>query len=117
MPPRCASGGGHRAGSLVELGLTIVVQTARGTFPPGLGEPLNIVISSLSSPHVLSDDGFFDFMVSVNMAGECLGQHQGSDQASNLGDGRGLCEYCDSGWGMGLTENAFCSESERSFEV
>lgn len=77
------------------------VQTARGTFPPGLGEPLNIVISSLSSPYVLTDDGFFDFMVSVNMGGECLGQHSGSDQASNLGDGKGLCECGSRSGGCG----------------
>jgi len=29
---------------------------------------------------------------SLGFSGECLGQHAGSDQAANLGDGNGACE-------------------------
>lgn len=39
---------------------------------------------------------------SFDMAGECLGQHSGSDQGANLGDGNGVreCLLC-SGFQIG----------------
>ena len=40
--------------------------------------PLNVVISAESDPLVLTEEGFFDFMLSVQMGGECLGQHMAS---------------------------------------
>jgi hypothetical protein len=32
-----------------------------------VGEPLNIIISGLSSPHVLTDDGFLNFARSIGL--------------------------------------------------
>ncbi|KZV95485.1 hypothetical protein EXIGLDRAFT_735208 [Exidia glandulosa HHB12029] len=64
-----------------------------GTFPEGLGEPLNVVISGNSDAAVLVDSpqngGLRNYWLSLRFAGECLGQHLGSDQAANLGDGNG----------------------------
>jgi len=56
------------------------------------GEPLNVVISGLSSPKVLdfvSDDGFLNFARALAFSKECLGLHSGGLQSANLGDGRG----------------------------
>ncbi|BGP32294.1 hypothetical protein JCM10296v2_004075 [Rhodotorula toruloides] len=63
---------------------------ARDTYPPGLGEPINLVISSESDGLLMTDDGFFDFCESINFSGECLGQTGGLRQAANLGDGKGM---------------------------
>ncbi|KAI9449626.1 hypothetical protein BJY52DRAFT_227983 [Lactarius psammicola] len=54
-----------------------------------LGEPLNVIISGLSSPGVLSDDGFLEFANAIGFGTECLGIHLGDPQAANLGDGNG----------------------------
>ncbi|KAI0686354.1 hypothetical protein BC835DRAFT_1379984 [Cytidiella melzeri] len=56
----------------------------------GVGEPLNVVISALSSPSVLTDDGFTNFARSINLSTECLGIHLGGPQSANLGDGNGF---------------------------
>ncbi|KAI9448549.1 hypothetical protein H4582DRAFT_2051979 [Lactarius indigo] len=56
---------------------------------PTLGEPLNVIISGLSSPGVLSDAGFLNFANAIGFATECLGIHIGDPQAANLGDGHG----------------------------
>ncbi|KAH8986298.1 hypothetical protein EDB92DRAFT_1263398 [Lactarius akahatsu] len=56
---------------------------------PTLGEPLNVIISGLSSPGVLSDAGFLTFVNAIGFATECLGIHIGDPQAANLGDGHG----------------------------
>ncbi|KAF8647148.1 hypothetical protein AX16_006979 [Volvariella volvacea WC 439] len=55
----------------------------------GLGEPLNVIISGLSSPQVLTKDGFLNYARAVGMSKECLGIHVGDPQPANLGDGRG----------------------------
>ncbi|KAI0289482.1 hypothetical protein BC826DRAFT_957107 [Russula brevipes] len=55
----------------------------------GLGEPLNVIISGLSSPQVLSDDGFVHFANAIGFAKECLNVHLGAPQTANLGDGHG----------------------------
>lgn len=81
----------------------------------GQGEPLNMIISGNSDAEVLVDsemDGglrnyflcvsLFEFRGylgdsgdnvlfhrSLGFAGECLGQHSGSNQGANLGDGNG----------------------------
>lgn len=34
---------------------------------PGLGEPMNVIISGLSDPQVLTDDGFLNWARSVDM--------------------------------------------------
>jgi len=56
----------------------------------GFGEPLNVIISGLSSPAVLTDDGFLNFAEAVGLSTECLGQHLGAPQSANLGDGNGF---------------------------
>ncbi|KAN0140232.1 hypothetical protein V8E53_002128 [Lactarius tabidus] len=55
----------------------------------GLGEPLNVIISGLSSPGVLSDNGFVQFANAIGLTTECLSIHIGDAQAANLGDGNG----------------------------
>ncbi|KAG6820885.1 hypothetical protein H0H93_010229 [Arthromyces matolae] len=55
----------------------------------GLGEPLNVIISGLSSSGVLSDDGFLNFAKAIGFSTECLGIHIGDPQSANLGDGNG----------------------------
>ncbi|KIK69902.1 hypothetical protein GYMLUDRAFT_67162 [Collybiopsis luxurians FD-317 M1] len=70
-----------------------------GTFPPGQGEPLNIIISGKSDAAVLIDQedkgGLRNYWLSFQYAGECLGQHAGSQQAANLGDGHGVLNETD----------------------
>ncbi|KAH9970854.1 hypothetical protein BGW80DRAFT_1175454 [Lactifluus volemus] len=55
----------------------------------GLGEPLNVIISGLSSPWVLSDGGFVHFANAIGFDIECFGAHLGTPQSANLGDGHG----------------------------
>ncbi|CEL62673.1 hypothetical protein RSOLAG1IB_05029 [Rhizoctonia solani AG-1 IB] len=63
------------------------------TYPAGLGEPLNVILSAKSDHDVLVDreekGGLRNFFLSIDFSGECLGQHLGSDQQADLGDGRG----------------------------
>ncbi|KIJ54987.1 hypothetical protein M422DRAFT_24846 [Sphaerobolus stellatus SS14] len=63
------------------------------TFPEGLGEPLNAIISAKSNPDVLVQQavngGLLNYFQSMNFSGECLGQHLGDHQEANLGDGDG----------------------------
>ncbi|WWD17449.1 hypothetical protein CI109_101890 [Kwoniella shandongensis] len=69
--------------------LTIV----NGTYPAGLGEPLNVILSAESDALVLKQSvdngGFLNYMLTAGLGEECLGQHLGSDQSANLGDGKG----------------------------
>ncbi|GAA6038153.1 hypothetical protein JCM8097_005764 [Rhodosporidiobolus ruineniae] len=62
---------------------------ARNTYPAGLGEPINVVVSAESDPLIMTDDGFFDWSESIEFGHECLGQSDGERQAANLGDGNG----------------------------
>jgi len=55
----------------------------------GVGEPLNVIISGLSSPGVLSDAGILNFAQAIGFSTECLGIHIGDPQSANLGDGHG----------------------------
>ncbi|KAJ7622822.1 hypothetical protein DFH06DRAFT_1231572 [Mycena polygramma] len=61
-----------------------------GTGSPDLGEPLNVIISGLSSPGVLTDAGFLNFAKAIGFSTECLGIHLGGPQSANLGDGNGF---------------------------
>jgi len=54
-----------------------------------LGEPLNVVISGLSSADVLTDSGFLNYANSLKLGKECLGLHSGGPQYADLGDGNG----------------------------
>jgi len=55
-----------------------------------LGEPLNVIVSALSSVAVLTDDGFLNYARSIGFSDECLGLHLGTPQSANLGDGNGF---------------------------
>ncbi|KAF8808799.1 hypothetical protein BYT27DRAFT_7163618 [Phlegmacium glaucopus] len=56
----------------------------------GLGEPLNVIVSGLSSPAVLTDTGILNFARAIGFSSECLGIHLGAPQSANLGDGNGF---------------------------
>ncbi|ORY89033.1 hypothetical protein BCR35DRAFT_300814 [Leucosporidium creatinivorum] len=68
----------------------------------GLGEPLNIIISSKSSPDVLRESGFIAYSRSLGLWAECANLHLGDAQYANLGDGKGwepeLFEMRESWW-------------------
>ncbi|KAI0066228.1 hypothetical protein BV25DRAFT_1797408 [Artomyces pyxidatus] len=76
----------------------------------GAGEPLNVIISGLSSPAVLTDDGILNFARAIGFSTECLGIHLGDPQSANLGDGNGWVnqtmelreDYGDAGLGTCL---------------
>ncbi|KAI0063790.1 hypothetical protein BV25DRAFT_1801638 [Artomyces pyxidatus] len=55
----------------------------------GLGEPLNVIISGLSSPSVLTDTGILHYAQAIGFSMECLSIHLGAPQSANLGDGHG----------------------------
>ncbi|KAF5380242.1 hypothetical protein D9757_008207 [Collybiopsis confluens] len=56
----------------------------------GFGEPLNVIISGLSSPGVLDPTKtFYNYAKAIGFSYECLGLHIGNPQQANLGDGRG----------------------------
>ncbi|KZV97367.1 hypothetical protein EXIGLDRAFT_378971 [Exidia glandulosa HHB12029] len=78
----------------------------------GLGEPLNVIVSALSSAAVLTDDGFLNWLQSINLSTECLGLHLGDPQTANLGDGQGFVdqvqEYRED---FGNTDLGTCLES------
>ncbi|KAF8260263.1 hypothetical protein EI94DRAFT_918191 [Lactarius quietus] len=86
------------------------------TFPPGLGEPINVVLLGTSDPAVLvdqqEDGGLRNLFLSIGFAGECLGQHSGSDQEANLGDGHGyLNETAVIRWDYGDPTLGTCKET------
>lgn len=56
---------------------------------PGLGEPINVIVSGLSDASVLSIEGFLLWATSINFGVSCLGQANGTNQLANLGDGKG----------------------------
>jgi len=60
--------------------------------PDGLGEPLNVIISGLSSPWVLSDGGFVLYANAIGFDKDCFDVHFEPPQAADLGDGRGWME-------------------------
>ncbi|KAH9892874.1 hypothetical protein C8Q73DRAFT_76049 [Cubamyces lactineus] len=55
----------------------------------GLGEPLNVIISGLSSPDVLNEDGLINYARAIGFSTECFGIHLGNPFPANLGDGHG----------------------------
>lgn len=59
----------------------------------GLGEPVNAILSSKSDPQILIDQeangGLRNYFLSFQYGAECLGQHEGSHQIIDLGDGNG----------------------------
>ncbi|KIJ67677.1 hypothetical protein HYDPIDRAFT_107146 [Hydnomerulius pinastri MD-312] len=55
----------------------------------GYGEPLNVILSGLSSPEVLTDDGIVNYARAIGFSEECFGIHLGGLMSANLGDGNG----------------------------
>ncbi|KAG8979338.1 hypothetical protein FRB90_008089 [Tulasnella sp. 427] len=66
-----------------------------GTFPPGQGEPLNVIILGKSDPLILSastqdSGGLLNYFLSLSFGTSCGGGiNLGDRQAANLGDGQG----------------------------
>ncbi|TCD68519.1 hypothetical protein EIP91_010575 [Steccherinum ochraceum] len=54
-----------------------------------LGEPLNVIISSLSDPYVLTETGLHSYAKSIGFSEECFGMHYGHLHEADLGDGLG----------------------------
>jgi len=87
-----------------------------GTFPPGQSEPINAIISGHSDDAVLKDQeikgGLRNYFLSFGFSGECLGQHAGSHQAANLGDGNGYeNETAVIRWNYGDAQLGACQET------
>ncbi|KAJ7607348.1 hypothetical protein FB45DRAFT_948126 [Roridomyces roridus] len=80
--------------SNTDAGLAFYDPTKNGGFMldnagGGGGEPLNVIISGLSSPAVLTDAGILHYAQAIGFSFECLGFHLGAPQSANLGDGNG----------------------------
>lgn len=56
---------------------------------PDLGEPLNVIISALSDPFILTEHGLHTYAKSIGFSEECLGLHYGHIHEADLGDGLG----------------------------
>ncbi|KAG0704456.1 hypothetical protein DFH29DRAFT_873686 [Suillus ampliporus] len=86
------------------------------TYPAGLGEPINVIISAYSDSAVLQNNvangGLINYFQSFGFSTECLGQHSGSDQAADLGDGNGyLNETAVIRWDYGDANLGTCQET------
>ncbi|KAG1807986.1 uncharacterized protein BJ212DRAFT_1281379 [Suillus subaureus] len=55
----------------------------------GYGEPMNVIISGLSSRGVLTFDGAINFARAIGFSEECFGLHLGGYMSGDLGDGNG----------------------------
>ncbi|KAG2032448.1 hypothetical protein BDR03DRAFT_1094899 [Suillus americanus] len=55
----------------------------------GYGEPMNVIISGLSSPDVLTLHGAINFARAIGFSEECFGLHLGGYMPADLGDGNG----------------------------
>jgi len=78
----------------------------------GLGEPMNVIISGLSDPRVLTDDGFLNWARSIDISTECLGLHLGGPQSANLGDGNGAVnQTVEMRYDFGNADLGTCLES------
>ncbi|KAG2032445.1 hypothetical protein BDR03DRAFT_969941 [Suillus americanus] len=55
----------------------------------GYGEPMNVIISGLSSPDVLTLHGAINFARAIGFSEECFGIHSGGYMSADLGDGNG----------------------------
>jgi len=65
-----------------------------GSNTVGVGEPLNVILSGNSDQAILVDQeingGLRNYFLSFGFSSECLGQHSGTPQQTNLGDGNGF---------------------------
>ncbi|KLO19469.1 hypothetical protein SCHPADRAFT_992722 [Schizopora paradoxa] len=75
------------------------------------GFPLNVIISALSSPKVLTDNGFLNYVSSFST--NCLDISLGAYQSSNLGDGNGeVSQTLPLFFNFGNDELGFCYGSQ-----
>ncbi|KAF9222949.1 hypothetical protein BS17DRAFT_782865 [Gyrodon lividus] len=86
------------------------------TYPLGLGEPLNAIISAYSDSAVLQstldNGGLINYYQSIGFSTECLGQHSGDNQAADLGDGNGyLNQTAVIRWDYGDANLGTCQET------
>lgn len=86
------------------------------TYPAGQSEPVNVILLGTSDSAVLVDQsnngGLRNYYLSLGFSSECLGQHEGSDQAVNLGDGHGyLNETAVIRWDYGDPSLGTCKET------
>ncbi|WFD37036.1 hypothetical protein MCUN1_003928 [Malassezia cuniculi] len=66
--------------------LTGGVMLSKGNLSEPIGEPLNVIVSSFSSPEVLTPEGFLLWATSIQFGVSCLGQgDEDSFQYANLG--------------------------------
>ena len=54
--------------------LTGGVMLSKGHLDQPVGEPLNVIVSSMSSPEVLTPEGFLLWATSIQFGVSCLGQ-------------------------------------------
>ncbi|KAI9568495.1 hypothetical protein HD554DRAFT_731566 [Boletus coccyginus] len=88
----------------------------QNTYPAGLGEPINAIISAYSDSPVLqstvNNGGLINYYQSFGFSTECLGQHSGDNQAADLGDGNGyLNQTAVIRWAYGNVELGTCQET------
>ena len=80
---------------------TLMKQKVENTWPSGLGEPLNLIISNASDRRVLQpsmmDGGLYNYFEAFSYGGQCLGLHMGNKQIADLGDGQGNREFHQAG--------------------
>jgi len=87
-----------------------------GPYTVGVGEPVNAILSGNSDADILVDQetngGLRNYFLSFGFASECLGQHTGTDQMLNLGDGHGpLNETAVIRWDYGDPALGTCRET------
>ncbi|KAG2046575.1 hypothetical protein BDR06DRAFT_899005, partial [Suillus hirtellus] len=93
-----------------------MLSQVQDTYPPGLGEPINVIISAYSDSQVLQDTtangGLINYFQSFGFSTECLGQTDPSEQTANLGDGNGyLNETAVIRWDYGDANLGTCQET------
>ncbi|KIY51536.1 hypothetical protein FISHEDRAFT_7375, partial [Fistulina hepatica ATCC 64428] len=86
------------------------------TYPAGLGEPLNVIISGASDSAVLvnqdADGGLLTYFQSLGFAGDCLGQPDTDVERANLGDGNGYINQTSvMRWDYGDPQLGTCTET------
>ncbi|KAG1742906.1 hypothetical protein EDB19DRAFT_1633779 [Suillus lakei] len=78
----------------------------------GYGEPLNVIISGLSSPAVRTYNGAINFARAIGFSEECFGLHLGGYMPADLGDGNGwVNQTIELRQDYGNAEGGTCLES------
>ncbi|KAH7920591.1 hypothetical protein BV22DRAFT_1020919 [Leucogyrophana mollusca] len=93
-----------------------MLTAVQDTYPAGLGEPINVIISAYSDAAVLQstadNGGLINYYQSMGFSTECLGQHSGDNQGANLGDGNGyLNQTAVIRWDYGDATLGTCQET------